>query len=32
MVALLTIKWLFREEKVNRSSNHVICILVGMVI
>ena len=32
MVALLTIKWLIRVEKVNWSSNHVICILVGMVI
>ena len=32
MVALLTIKWLTRVEKVNWSSNHVICILVGMVI
>ena len=31
MVALLTIKWLTRVE-VNWSSNHVICILVGMVI
>ena len=32
MVALLTIKWLIGVEKVNWSSNHVICILVGMVI
>ena len=32
MVALLTIKWLIRVEKVNWSSNHVICILVEMVI
>ena len=32
MVALLTIKWLIRVEKVNWSSNHVICILVGMVV
>ena len=32
MVALFTIKWLIRVEKVNWSSNHVICILVGMVI
>ena len=32
MVALLTIKWLIRVDKVNWSSNHIICILVGMVI
>ena len=32
MVALLTIKWLIRVEKVNWSSNHLICILFGMLI
>ena len=32
MVALLTIKGLIRVEKVNWSSNDVICTLVGMVI
>ena len=32
MVALLTIKWLIRVEKVNWSSTHVICILIIIII